>query len=204
MSDRMWTDVIPGNMPQPTCADYDFSRGPWCPCCGKHVREVHPRVDAVAASTSSNLLGCVAGKQCRCGCCDLGAGVSPTAEQIAKQPEQVLMAGGKAASTRVTPLHLIPTVALESLAERFALGIQRKGDRSWNAISNNQEVLDDLEFAIDRCGHAMLHAMQLRDKLRNKDVLAILKDDDAGAIAWAGAFLACVVRRLVDPKNENG
>lgn len=110
--------------------------------------------------------------------------------------EQVPMAGGLVASTKIPPLHLIPTVALEGLAERFELGVQRKGDKAWNATSKNQACLEDLDFAVDRIGHVVHHALKLRDKLVTGDVDAIMEDDDAGAIAWAGAFLLCVVDRI--------
>ena len=111
-------------------------------------------------------------------------------------PKQVVMAGGKAASTKVAPLHLIPTVGLEKLAKRFELGIERKGDKSWNALSDNQEVLDDIPFLIDRLGHVMLHAAHLRDKLKAGDLEGLNKEDDASAIAWAGMFLSCAIDRM--------
>ena len=110
--------------------------------------------------------------------------------------DQVLMAGGLAASTRIPPFHLIPTVAIEGLAERFALGVERKGDKAWNAMSANQACLEDVPFAVDRIGHAIHHAIKLRDKLVSGDVAGIIADDDAGAIAWAGAFLLCVVDKI--------
>ena|SRR3990167_5184724 len=110
-------------------------------------------------------------------------------------PEQVPYAGGQAASSKIAPFHLIPTVALESLANRFQKGIERKGDKSWNAISQNQEILVDREFAIERTSHIILHAQKLRDKLlRGEDLIG--DDDDAGAIMWAGAFFACVANAL--------
>lgn len=121
-----------------------------------------------------------------------------------EQPTQVLMAGGKAASTPIPPLHLIPTIALEKLAERFQLGIERKGDKSWNALSNNQECLEDVEFLIDRLGHIIHHALKLRDKLKDQDIEKIKQDDDAGAIAWGGVFLICAIQRLLEKENENG
>ncbi len=111
-------------------------------------------------------------------------------------PEQVLMAGGIAASSKIPPFHLIPTASLEGLAERFALGVQRKGDKAWNATSLNQACLEDAEFVLERIGHVIHHAMKLRDKIAAKDVSAILEDDDAGAIAWGGAFLLCAVDRM--------
>ncbi len=105
-------------------------------------------------------------------------------------PEQILMAGGKAASSKIPPFHLIPTVGLRRLAERFALGIERKGDKAWNAVSSNQEILSDKEFLIERLGHVIDHAMKLRDKLKMRGPF-VIGDDDAGAIAWAGIYAIC-------------
>ncbi len=113
--------------------------------------------------------------------------------EMLPQLEQVEMAGGIAASSKGPPLHLIPTVAMEKLAERFAKGIERKGDKSWNALSDNQECLLDREFAIERLSHVIHHALVLRDKLKAADAQAIAEDDDAGAIAWGGMFLLCAV-----------
>lgn len=122
---------------------------------------------------------------------------------VNKHPKQILMAGGKAASSKIPPLHLIPTVALEKIAERFDLGIQRKGDKAWNALSDNQDILQDVDFLIDRCGHVMHHAAKLRDKLKNRDTEAITQDGDAGAIAWGGVFLICAVNALLEKEKEN-
>ena len=118
-------------------------------------------------------------------------------------PEQVDHAGGKAASSKIPPLHLIPTLCLEKTAERFQLGIERKGDKSWNAISNNQEVLTDIPFLLDRLGHIMHHAAKLRDKIKEQDFDALKEDDDASAIVWGGMFLQCAVDALLKQENEN-
>ena len=45
--------------------------------------------------------------------------------------EEIPFAGGKVTSSRVPPLHLIPTVCLERTAERFRLGVERKGEKAW-------------------------------------------------------------------------
>lgn len=114
--------------------------------------------------------------------------------EAAAQPLQKDFAGGKAASTPGPRYELIPTVGLERLADRFELGIHRKGDKAWNAVSGNQEILQDFEFLIDRCGHVIAHALKLRDKLqaaRSGQAPFEIGDDDAGAIAWAGVFLIC-------------
>lgn len=140
---------------------------------------------------------------------EIGAAVEAEAQQEARnhkhgftESEQVLHAGGKAASTPIPPLHLIPTVALEALANRFQLGIERKGDKSWNALSPNQEILADVQFAIDRCGHVIHHALKLRDKLLRGDTEAMLADSDGSAIAWGGVFLTCVVDAMTKKDKD--
>jgi hypothetical protein len=115
-------------------------------------------------------------------------------------PEQVSMAGGKAASSKGPALHLIPTVALEKIADRFELGIIRKGDKSWNAISNNQECMDDVPFLIERCSHIIHHALKLRDQLaRGVQPGEESPTDNATAIGWGAIFLTCAVERMQTP-----
>jgi hypothetical protein len=109
-----------------------------------------------------------------------------------KHPEQIEMAGGLALSSKGPPIHLIPTVALERIAERFVLGIERKGDKAWNAVSTNQDCLRDKAFVLERISHVIHHACKLRDKLISGKNL-VGDDDDAGAVAWGGVFLLCAV-----------
>lgn len=118
-------------------------------------------------------------------------------------PEQVEFAGGAAASSKIPPLHLIPTTALEKTAERFALGVERKGEKSWNAISQNQQILTDVDFLIERTAHIIHHAAKMRDRLvayrddpKKASVTVFRDDDDASAIVWGGMFLQCAVERL--------
>lgn len=113
-------------------------------------------------------------------------------------PEQVSMAGGKAASSRGPAFHLIPTEGLIALADRFELGVERKGDKAWNALSNNQEVLLDKEFLIERCAHIIHHAMKIRDLLTGTALptKGETVTDNAAAIAWAGMFFACAGNAL--------
>ena len=118
-------------------------------------------------------------------------------------PPQIPMAGGLAASSPCPPFHLIPTVGLIGLANRFQKGVERKGDKAWNAVSSNQACLQDVDFAIERLSHVIDHAMKLRDKLQAGDIWAMGEDDDAGAIAWAGIFLYCVVDGLKRRSESN-
>lgn len=116
---------------------------------------------------------------------------------MSEHPEQVPMAGGKAVSSKGPALHLIPTVALEKIAERFELGIARKGDKAWNALSKNQEVLDDVPFLIERCSHIIHHAMKLRDQL----AWGVKPTDEsmtanATAVGWGAIFLTCAAEHM--------
>jgi hypothetical protein len=114
--------------------------------------------------------------------------------QTENAPE-VPMAGGVVTSSKIPPLHLIPTEALVRTATRFELGIERKGeDKAWNACSANQSCLTDKQFVLNRLGHVILHAMSLRDKILRGAPME--GDDDAGAIAWSGAFLCCATKAL--------
>jgi len=109
---------------------------------------------------------------------------------------QIPMAGGKALSTKAPAVHLIPTIVLEKIADRFELGIEKKGDKAWNAMSSNQEVLQDRGFVLDRINHVIHHAMKLKDKIVEGDIAGIHEDDDASAIGWGAAFLICVVEDM--------
>ena len=110
---------------------------------------------------------------------------------------EVPFAGGKVTSSAVPHFHLIPTESLIRLANRFTLGIQRKGSRAWNALTQNQEILTDKEFALERISHVIAHASKLRDKIVTG--LPFDDDDDAGAISWAGAYLCCFTAAIAKP-----
>jgi hypothetical protein len=118
-----------------------------------------------------------------------------------EHPPQTLMAGGKAASTKGPSFHLIPTVALVKLAERFELGEERKGDKAWNATSKNQECLMDKEWAIERCSHIIHHAMKLRDQLAGLEADES-PTDNASAIAWGGVFLICATDAIAKQTKD--
>jgi hypothetical protein len=110
--------------------------------------------------------------------------------------DQVSHAGGKVLSTPVPPYHLIPKVVLDRLAARFALGLAKKGSKSWHAGSDNQGVLLDSDYAVERLDHVIKHAMVLREKLVARDYDGLSEDDDAAAICWGGAFAIAVTDAL--------
>ena len=111
-------------------------------------------------------------------------------------PVEIPMAGGKVSSTRAPAFQLIPTEALLRLIARFELGRERKKEKAWNARSENQEVLLDREFAIERIDHLMRHALTLRDKIQRGAPME--GDDDAAAISWSGAFLCCATKAMAE------
>lgn len=117
------------------------------------------------------------------------------------EEKEIPMVGGKASTSQIPDFHLIPTESMIRLAERFKLGIERKGDKSWNAISKNQEILTDKDFIINRIGHIIHHCLKLRDKITNNEDLST--DDDAGAISWGGAFLCCATKELNELNTLN-
>lgn len=117
--------------------------------------------------------------------------------QHSDNPVQIPMAGGKAASSVGPPFHLIPTSALTHLANRFQKGVERKGDKSWNALSNNQECLTDKEFVIERMSHVIHHALKLRDQLQNGvQPTDESMTENAAAMAWGGVFAICAAEAI--------
>lgn len=113
--------------------------------------------------------------------------------------QEVLMSEGKASSSKIPGFHRIPTEGLRRLAERYDLGQERKGEKTWDANSENQEVLLDREFVLHRLGHVIAHALKLRDKIAaGEKLLGEGIDDDAGAIIWGGSFLCSATRVMQD------
>ncbi len=93
---------------------------------------------------------------------------------------------------KVPRLHLIPRCALLDLTERLELGVATHAEKSWNAISSNQECLLDDHMLLERGGHCLDHVSK---------AIAILSgqmpddgDNHAGAILWFGAFLSASMK----------
>lgn len=124
--------------------------------------------------------------------------------------QEVEMAGGKVSSSKVDMLHLIPTDALTGLADRFAVGSARKGDKAWNATTKNHEALEDREFLLERVSHVIRHALLLRDQIVAGRFVGVdgaggeggegEREDsfyeNAGAVAFGGALMLCAAKRL--------
>lgn len=116
-------------------------------------------------------------------------------------PETVEFAGGKVTSSKCPAFHLIPSIALLRLVKRFELGQERKGNKAWNATTD-QSVLDDRAWVMERLNHVIKHAMDLRDKLAKGDMEAVKNEDDSAAIMWAGAFLICATEKLTSSSSQ--
>lgn len=116
---------------------------------------------------------------------------------------EVKHAGGIVSSSKVPALHLIPTEALICLAERFEVGTERKGEGAWNALTKNQQCLDDKAFLIERCSHIIRHTMLLRDQLAHgySPEQEDSPYENAGAIIFGGALMACAVKRAEEKSS---
>lgn len=92
-------------------------------------------------------------------------------------------------STKLPRLELIPKSTLISLAERFELGIERKGSYAWNASrSDLHKTLEDEKFVMERLSHCIHHCYDAINKIIEGKILE--GEDDAGAILFAGSVLA--------------
>lgn len=99
--------------------------------------------------------------------------------------------GSGATSTKQPRLSLIPHQGLVNAALRFELGLERHGEKAFNALSN-QKPLSDIEWLIERCSHSIEHLYRLIDFLKEPDMDAnalIEAQGDAGAVAWCGLVL---------------
>lgn len=107
-------------------------------------------------------------------------------------------ADGMAISSKIAGFHLIPFDALVGLATRFDLGVERKGNKAWNALSNNQQCLEDYDWLIERAGHGIQHLYKLIATLRFARDTGCVEfdpsDSDAGAVMFCGAILECALR----------
>lgn len=116
---------------------------------------------------------------------------------------EVKHAGGIVSSSKVPALHLIPTEALLCLADRLQVGTERKGDGAWNALTKNQQCLDDNAFLIERCSHIIRHTLLLRDQLAHgyNSEQEDSPYENAGAIIFGGALMACAVKRAEEKSS---
>lgn len=113
------------------------------------------------------------------------------------QPKEIYKGG--AAATKIPGFKYIPLCALERLAKRFELGLERHGKNSWNALNpESGKMLDDNEWLIERLSHVIHHCYKeieflTSDKFANRD-----RDDNAAAIMWGGACLIAADERKLE------
>lgn len=100
-------------------------------------------------------------------------------------------------STKQPRLSLIPHNGLVNAAVRFELGLERHGAKAWNNLSTNQEALDDKEWLIERCSHAIEHLYRLIDNLKRPDIDRNTERglEDSGAVAWCGLVIGEAFKR---------
>ena len=108
--------------------------------------------------------------------------------------EEITFKSG-AKSSREPRFELIPYEGSVRIARRFELGIERKGEASWNALSS-QTPLTDMEFIMSRLGHVVNHAKKLQAIINGE--IPDDGDDHAAAIGWSGYFLCSVTRALTE------
>lgn len=126
------------------------------------------------------------------------------------ESNKVEFADGKVVSSKCPSFQLIPTISLLRLVERFELGQQRKGDKAWNATTD-QSVLLDRSWVMERLNHVIKHALDLRDKLsllskegsKEEALKSIKVEDDAAAIMWAGAFLIAATDAILSESEKS-
>ncbi len=88
------------------------------------------------------------------------------------------------AKTSACPrLDLIPYESLLRQAARFEVGLSRYGKGNW------RKGLADNDYVAERIAHLINHAARFLAKMEGR--MPEDGEDDAGAILWAGAFLAC-------------
>jgi hypothetical protein len=117
--------------------------------------------------------------------------------------EKKIFPGG-AASTKIPGFKYIPRVALERLAKRFELGLERHKENSWNALNpDSASMLDDREWLIERLNHVIHHAYKEIERLSNPNLDPLAEsDDNAAAIMWGGACLIAADERMKDVLGE--
>lgn len=105
------------------------------------------------------------------------------------------MIDGLLVSTDALAYHLIPTIAIERLCERIMLGEKTKGKDAWNALSDNQHVLDSKKALARRFGHGINHAYRLLGKLQRGEAWTEEDEREASAVMWAGMYAICAIHQ---------
>ena len=118
----------------------------------------------------------------------------PDAKRINETPKQEMI-DGLLVSTDTLSYHMIPVIAIERLCERIMLGEQTKGKDAWNALSDNQSVLDSRKALARRFGHTINHAYRLLGKLQWNEPWTEEDEKEASAVMWGGMFAICAINQ---------
>ena len=116
----------------------------------------------------------------------------PMPEAKSQTEKRVFKSG--ATSTKQPRLSLIPHKGLVNAAVRFELGLNIHGQGAYNALSPGDQ-LDDADWLIERCSHAIEHAYSMIDILKKIKGPKCINDynemlaQHAGAVAWCGLVL---------------
>lgn len=100
---------------------------------------------------------------------------------------------GMVVSTDTHCYHLIPQIAMQRLCERISLGEQTKGKDAWNAMSENQIVLDSRKALARRFGHLINHSYRLLGKIETGEGWTEDDEREASAVMWGGMFAICAI-----------
>ena len=100
---------------------------------------------------------------------------------------------GLVVSTDTHCYHLIPQIAMQRLCERISLGEQTKGKDAWNAMSDNQGVLESRKALARRFGHLINHSYRLLGKLQAGEEWTEDDEREASAVMWGGMFAICAI-----------
>lgn len=102
----------------------------------------------------------------------------------AATPAKYELPGGATRSEQALPYHLIPTTGLRRIAERFALGAAKHGERNWELSLESKE--DAHALAVEAYNHLQEHLLLMLDGT---------EDDHLGAIGWAVCILSAVEKQ---------
>lgn len=105
------------------------------------------------------------------------------------------MIDGLLVSTDSLAYHLIPVIAIQRLCERIMLGEETKGKDAWNALSNNQSVLDSKRALARRFGHTINHAYRLLGKIQRGESWTEEDEKEASAVMWGGMYAICAIHQ---------
>jgi hypothetical protein len=105
----------------------------------------------------------------------------------------VEMVDGLVVSTDTHCYHLIPQIAMQRLCERISLGEQTNGKDAWNAMSENQGVLESRKALARRFGHLINHSYRLLGKLQAGEEWTEDDEREASAVMWGGMFAICAI-----------